>query len=189
MSINTFADLRREQLRDTGPRGDLARLRQDRFEGVKAGYEADGPDSTVPGASHLIERYALVCESSRGFGYEVNYCENLVSIERAAAANIAEGWGPVCYYDLDNLDGPEPDGDVGDTVQVAGSDELFVIAMVDYEPGGEPRYIAEDTRWLLASAAEIIDRAEWFEDDRNPVRYLLAAIRTVVVFNTEPAKP
>lgn len=170
------------------PRMNVAvHIRRERFEGIRAGYEADGPRFDSVHHTHIVERYALVTEK-HGCGYLINYAETLQGIERVAAADFIDGWQPVCYYDLDELDGPEPDAEVGDIVQVSGSDEIFTVAMVDYEPGGEPRYIAEDSRWLLHSAADIVERGPDYEEERNPKRYLVAGVRTFVVFNTEPAR-
>lgn len=161
--------------------------RRERFEGIRAGYEADGPRVDFNHRTHIVERYVLVTEK-HGCGYLINYAETLQDIERVAADYFVEGWQPVCYYDLDELDGPEPDAEVGDIVQVSGSDEIFTVAMVDYEPGGEPRYIAEDSRWLLHSAADIVERGPDYEEERNPKRYLVAKVQTFVAFNTEPAR-
>lgn len=163
--------------------------RRERFEGVRAGYEADGPRFDSINHTHVVERYAVVTESLDSDGYLVNYAETLQDVERVAALNIYEGWQPVCYYDLDELDGLEPDAEIGDVVQVIGSDSSFVVGEIEYD--SEPIYRARDfpadERWMAASAAEIIERGPSYEEERNPKRYLVAKVQTFVAFNTDPA--
>ncbi|MGE0881890.1 MAG: hypothetical protein AB7O61_24825, partial [Acidimicrobiia bacterium] len=89
---------------------------EERFQRVLDGYEADGPDCTVPGASKGPARYCVVTESTRGHGYFANYAETLADVETVAAANLDESWQPVCYFDLDVLAGDEPKLTAGDEI-------------------------------------------------------------------------
>ena len=162
--------------------------RVERFNGIVEGYEAQGADRTVPGAGLTGDRYAVITESSRGYGYAVNWATDLQAVESVSAANLHEGWHPVAYYDLDTLDGDEPDPQFGDIVLHNGR-KYRVTA----EPLGPitdyTLFDLEDEDELDAPLNRItlLERGPEFEDDRNPVRYLVAAVRIVVAFNTEPA--
>jgi len=172
-------------------------LRAQRFAGILAGYEAEGPDGSVPGATSIPQRYALVTESLRGHGYFINYCQTLADIEVAAAANISEGWQPVCYYDLDELAGDEPPLYEGDRVIHNGVEKWVTATETDVQDGEpfdwlylhptNPQAHYDESEKVDESEVTIIERG--MEDERNPKRYLVAGIRTIVVFNTEPAAP
>lgn len=173
-----------------------AELRAKRFADVLAGYEAEGPDSTVPGAAKRAEqpaRYAVVTESTRGWGYFVNYATTLDNVRECAAANIDEGWEPVCYFDLDELAGAEP---LPGEVEYNG--EEWMVHGFDYVPGATP---AEKTgKWVLKKQPRdrrrstydwaTVDPAECdllgWEDERMPKRYKVAGVRVDVAFNTRP---
>jgi hypothetical protein len=163
--------------------------RRERLRGIRSGYEADGPDPAVPGASAGVERYAVVTESLRGYGYCVNYAATLADVDTVAAANVSDGWQPVCYYDLDELAGPEPPAQVGDVVQIDGSERRFGVSDVGCpHNGGELRYYDKDGTWARASECSIVERHPDNPDERNPKRYLVAKLVTVVAFNTEAAR-
>jgi hypothetical protein len=169
-----------------------AATRAKRFADVLAGYEAEGPDSTVPGAAKRDEqpaRYAVVTESTRGWGYFVNYATTLENVRECAAANLDEGWEPVCYFDLDELAGDEElPGEVG------YQGEEWMVHGREWV-NGEPtdRWVLKKTPkdrrrrtydWVTVDPAEV-DLYGW-EDERMPKRYKVAGVRVDVAFNTRP---
>lgn len=170
--------------------------RLERFERVKAWLEADGPDSTVPGATGKRSqpgRYAVVTESSRGHGHFVNYASTLEDVETVAAANIQEGWRPVCYFDLDDVGDPLPPYE-GDIVEYQDK-RYYVVLVSDDVAEGELYHrlylnkrldaMIDECDLVDEDEVEIVDRAE--PDERMPVRYDVAKIQVVVAFNTVPA--
>src|SRR5580704_8968760 len=175
---------------------DITHTRRERFEGILTGYEADGPDGSIPGASSNPKRYALVTESVRGHGYFATYCATLPDVERAAAANISGGWQPVCYFDLDKLAGDEPSPVEGDVVEYGGARYHVVHVEDDTSDGvlfhwlymhprtSEPDGWIDDplTQRVDESDCTVVERTE--ADERMPVRYGVARIQTLVVFNT-----
>lgn len=171
--------------------------RLERFERVKSGYEADGPDSTVPGATSVHSRpgrYAVVTVSLRGHGYFVNYASALMNVEIVAAANLGEGWQPVCYFDLDDLGDPLPPYE-GDIVNYGGERHHVVLVTDDVAEGElyHKLYLHKTDAGAMFDECELVDEddVEILErgepDDRMPVRYGVAKIHTVVVFNTIPS--
>lgn len=187
---------------------DIATIRAKRFEDIKAGYEADGPDGTEPGAATPAERparYVVITESSRGFGYFANYATTLSNVEVLAAANLHEGWEPVCYFDLDVLAGDEPlPGEVlyqGEEWMVHGfeyesSHEWDAEAQRFGPPSKTGKWVLKkspkDRRrrtydWATVDPSEV-DLMGW-EDERMPVRFKVAGIRKAVAFNTSPEPP
>lgn len=164
-----------------------------RAERVFARYEEIELDGSVPGALGCPARYMLVTCSQRGFGCAASYCPSHDAVERAAA-NVSEGWEPTCYYDLHELAGDEPPADEGDLVEYEGV-RYHVIRVeddhadgmmfrwyhlatdpgVDYFDGADVR--ADESRCVLAERVTS-------EDDRLPVRYDVASVRTIVVFNS-----
>lgn len=168
---------------------ELAAQRAKRFEDVKAGYEADGPDGSVPGSTHEPVRYAVVTESSRGWGYFVTYAATLDDVHTVAAANLDEGWEPVCYFDLDTLAGDEElPGEVvynGEEWMVHGREWVGGEQTDHWVLKKSPRDRRRSTYdWATVHPAEC-DLMGW-EDERMPVRFKVAGVRVDVAFNTRP---
>lgn len=169
-----------------------AELRAKRFADILAGYEAEGPDCTEPGAATPAERparYVVITESTRGFGYFANYATTLSNVEVVAAANIEQGWQPVCYFDLDVLAGPEPlpmeVGYQGEEWMVHGHEYVNGERSGQWVLKKSPRDRRRSTYdWATVDPADV-DLMGW-EDERMPVRYLVAGIRKAVAFNTSP---
>jgi len=177
------------------PTNDITSHRRERFGRILSDYEADGPDGSIPGAQSKAERYALVTESLRGHGHFATYCATLPDVEQAGAANISEAWRPVCYFDLDTLAGDEPPAAEGDVVEYSGH-RYHVVHVEDETSDGvlfhwlhlHPRTSEPDgwiddplTQKIDESDCTVVERVE--PDERMPVRYDVAKIHTVVVFN------
>lgn len=153
------------------------------------------PDGIV-GEEYKPGRWALVSESE-SHGYFVDSCVSREEAEQIAAESIEKGWQPVTIFDLDELAGDEPLFDYGDKVRYRDK-ECYVI---DYEDDAESdweryrRYdLAEDPEGDHADHVkvwrddlELIERAE--PDPRMPVRYKIARVQTIVVFNSTPEGP
>lgn len=159
----------------------------ERFETLRGALGADGPDATVPGATRTGS-YAVLFESNR-WGLFLNRC-NKGDIGEIAVANIEEGWVPVAYYDLAVLDGEEPILTEGDIVEYDG--ERREVSHHDYEAAeGEPYpvvYLVAEDDWegpIDQEQVELVERA--MPDSRQPVRYELARLVQVAVFNTRPS--
>lgn len=159
-----------------------------RFKQLLLHHEAAGPDCTVPGASKA-GRWAVLTESNRGHGLFLNRADSRADAERVAAANIAEGWEPVCLYDLSALAGDEPPIECGDIVRVvdpgaaqhSGAGPLEVVDVDSKD--GERTLGFENGTWCWAYEAEVVEREA--PDRRLPLRYDLARVLTIVIFNTE----
>jgi len=180
-----------------------ASLRAIRFENACAAYgdfslkERIGPDRTVPGASRGVARYAVICETARQF--TASFCESLDAVADLAAHELRKGSVPRCYYDLDELEGDEPEILAGDVVRLDG--EQLYVHHVDEEPddGELVRYLClgtgPDVAWddwthridEASFEGEVLERCE--PDRRLPVRYDVADTVVRVVFSTRPSAP
>lgn len=179
-------------------------IRKERFQRILADYEAEGPDSSVPGCSKfgnlmfpdLWAHYALVVQGDGG-RFFVLCCEGRKDVEHVAALQVQDGWQPICYYDLDELAGPEQDPCEGDVVEYEDK-RYYVVHVSDDVQYGEiyhELYLHESSPepdgWINVCEkvdeyrCKIVERVN--PDERKPVRYLVAGVRTVVVFNTEAA--
>jgi hypothetical protein len=175
-------------------------IRAIRFENVCAAYgnnclkERLGPDGSVPGAAGRVARYSLVCENERQF--TANFCESPEAIRALAAHELAAGNTPVCYYDLDALDGDPPPIWEGDIVEYGG-ERLYVNHIdEDLVEGEIARHLclARDANAAWDDWVHRIDDAEFdgivvekqAPDERLSVRYDVAGIVVHVVFNTLP---
>lgn len=181
--------------KDYAEKCEREKIRYKRAQDICAGYECE-MDNSVRGANRY-GRYAVVTEDVvRGNGYSVTRC-NRESISDVATEDMLNGHQPVCYFDLDVLAGDEPLLMEDDVVQYEG--ERYRVERVDEDliEGEVARYLClvkPDTTignwddWLhrvLDSDVELVKRAE--EDDRMPVRYGIARIVTMAVFNTIPS--
>jgi hypothetical protein len=171
-----------------------------RFEDVCAAYgnhclkERQGPDGSVPGAASGVARYALVCENERQF--TANFCDSHEAIRALAMHELTEGNSPVCYYDLDVLDGDSPPIWEGDIVEYGG-ERLYVNHIdEDLVEGEIARHLclARDADAAWDDWVHRIDDAEFdgvviekqAPDERLSVRYDVAGTVVHVVFNTLP---
>jgi hypothetical protein len=189
----------------------IAESRAARFQGLLEGYEADGPDGSVPGASRPVvtthkdqqlvrkhPRYAIVTRSER-WGYFINLADDIAGVKEVAVANLEEGWLPVCYFDLDLLVGEEPLPGEGDKVLFEDQGEMFVVCehddliegevayTYDIDPKPETSQFEAMYRGVTPEEITVIEPAT--PDERNPVRYLLAQLVTIAVFNSTPEAP
>jgi hypothetical protein len=175
---------------DDRQEAELASERERRFCGLRIEHGARGPDATVPGAALSAARYAVLSAHPE-HGRWLNYCD-AASIEQLAGANIGEGWQPVCYFDLDELDGPDPQIWFTDLVRYRGQ-ELYVV-WVSEGPERAPhrqlrlasdphtRCDAENVVHAAESEVELLRRAH--SDNRLARRYDVAQTRVIVVFNS-----
>ncbi len=180
--------------------GGIADARATRFATTCKAYgdhcikERIGPDPTVPGAASGVARYALICENERQF--TANFCDSSEAIRALATHELTEGSTPICYYDLDVLNGDLPPIWEGDIVEYGG--ERLHINHID-----EDLVEGEIARHLcLARGADAawddwvhrIDETEFdgivvekqAPDERLPVRYDVADMVVHVVFNSIP---
>lgn len=198
---------------------ELHTARRRRFNDILDGYECGAGDWTMPtvpagreramralpaaridgaaAALYLPGRYALVCESTRGHGYFVTNLTDRAAIDAAAAANLHEGWQPVCYFDLDKLAGDEPPVFEGDIVEYEGEDDWHVIRTEDDHAEGvmfqwlhidknpNVEWIDGAAKRVDACECTVVQRAD--PDTRMPVRYGLSRITVAVAFNTVPS--
>jgi hypothetical protein len=171
-----------------------------RFENVCAAHGAHclkervGPDKTVPGAASGVSRYALVCENERQF--TANFCDSPESILALAIHELTDGSAPVCYYDLDVIDGdPRPIWE-GDIVEYVG-ERLYVNHIDEDLVEGEiarKLCLAREPDATWDDWVHRIDEAEFdgivvesqAQDERLPARYDVAGTVVHVVFNTLP---
>lgn len=171
-----------------------------RFENVCAAHgayclkERVGPDRTVPGAASGVSRYALVCENERQF--TANFCDSPESVLAVAIHEMTHGCAPVCYYDLDVLDGNPPPIWEGDIVEYAGK-RLYVNHVDEGLVEGEIARnlcLAREPDAAWDDCLHRIDEAEFdgavvekqAPDERLPVRYDVAGTVIHIVFNTLP---
>lgn len=128
-------------------------------------------------------------------GRWLNYCD-AASIEQLAGANIGEGWRPVCYFDLDELDGPDPQIWYRDLVRYRGQ-ELYVVSVSEGPERAPHRQLrlasdpgtqcdADGVVRAAESKVELLRRAH--PDERLPTRYDVAETRLIVVFNSLATK-
>lgn len=182
-----------------------------RFAMILEGYEAEGPDCTVPGAGRVEKtddgtvtshpRYALVEQRGDSGYYFVNLADSRSAIAELAAEGIRDAHGsaePICFFDLDELAGDEPWIFEGDLVTYG--DTRFRVERVDEEliEGEVGRFLClidpdrEADGWddwderAHEDEVEVLERGE--PDERMPVRYGVAGIRTIVIFNTIPTE-
>jgi hypothetical protein len=198
----------------------LAEERARRLAMIVEGYEVgeEGmPDGSVPGAARPVDseegisnrrsgvllshpRYVLVTQYGDRGNYRLRLGADLLNVEQLAADAITDENGAelvVCYFDLDELAGPEPDVYEDDVVRYEGNQHR--VERVDEEliEGEVGRYLClldaghESGSWddydhrIHQDDVEVIERAE--PDERLPVRYELAKVVVSVVFNTVPS--
>ena len=195
-----------------------------RFAMVLEGYEAEGPDCTVPGAARVERaddgavlshpRYALVEQRGDSGYYFANLAETPAAVAELAAEGIHDAYGsaaPVCYFDLDTLAGEAPRPGECDKVRLTDEGKLYGAAGaptdVDFWVVGsetdtfdgvafEKLYLStkENADYLGGEYDHLVDEAyvtvieSDVPDERMPLRYAVAGIRTVVVFNTIPTE-
>lgn len=161
-------------------------------DALREGYNDATLDNSVPGSTSLPSRYVVVTESTRGHGYSFSYALNVADCAIVAAANLNEGWQPVCYFDLDELDGPEPPM-LNATYQGVGwmvhGDEFVNgtrTGRIVLKRVGDRR--SSQYEWEHVNPEDLSDEI-FANDERNPKRYLCARIvPAVVVFNTVPTE-
>jgi hypothetical protein len=200
-----------------------AQTRAARLARVMEGYELDPsdpfdcPDPSVPGAARVEKttqrypcdveagklvshpRYVLVTQYGDRGDYRVHLAQTRSAVDQLAGyVYVAESGPetPICFYDLDQLAGPEPRPQEGDRV-LYSEQELYVSWVREELIEGEVAYTYDldpnpdadlDTAAELSvdpEEFEVIERAE--EDERMPVRYGLAKVVVSVVFNTVPS--
>jgi hypothetical protein len=180
----------------------LYQQRTDRFHALLDEVGAEGPDSTVPGSSSSSEpgRFAVLTDNNIRGGRSLDFADDLAAASKVGAANIDQGWVPLAYFDLDDIDGEEPPPREGDLVEYDG-DEFYVVHASD-------ELVEGAIHWLLwldeeeSKAAGPIDAAQHAEisqhdvtivereepDHRLPKRYDVARVEAIVVFNTVPTE-
>lgn len=180
-----------------------AAQRAERLQRIIDGYEADGPDGSVPHAARPEKeshpRYVLVEQHGDHGNYYVNLAHDLPKLEALAAYGVQENSMPVCYFDLDELAGEEPHIYEGDIVAYAAGDVRYDyrVLRVDEEliEGEVGHYLClvevgkeDPENWddydhrVHEDDVGIVERVE--PDERMPVRYLVAKVHTLVAFNT-----
>jgi hypothetical protein len=224
MSTNTEASL-----------SPLAERRAARLAMVLEGYEVGeegGPDSSVPGAARvertaqrypcdaeagkLVDhpRYVLVTQYGDKGNYRVYLAKDLANVEQLARLAVCDGESISCYFDLDELAGPEPSPCEGDRVRLTPEgvervdppyvenaqehNDFYVVGTETDTFDGEAYeklYLARDRGADYLSGfydhlideqyVEVVERA--WPDERMPVRYGLARTVVSVVFNTVPS--
>jgi hypothetical protein len=127
-----------------------AQARAARLERVMEGYELDPsdpfdhPDPSVPGAArvevvnHLLRshpRYVLVTQYGDRGNYRVYLGNSRLNVEELAARAIRGEEDVICYYDLDQLAGPEPRPQEGERMPVRyGLAKVVVSVVFNTEP-------------------------------------------------------
>jgi hypothetical protein len=157
--------------------------------------DRDAPARTCPAESVCSEgrsdrlpkigRWAVVTCNAHGDGHFVTNVAVESALPHVAAAKLEEGWVPLCYYDLDNLAGDEPLPAEGDQVSVG--DGTLTVTETEHKDG-MPTVGLSDGTWQFAGDIEVVERVG-SEDRRLPLRYEVAKVITVVVFNTRPDFP
>jgi hypothetical protein len=214
----------------TNTEASLAERRAARLAMVLEGYEVGeegGPDSSVPGAARvertaqrypcdaeagkLVDhpRYVLVTQYGDKGNYRVYLAKDLANVEQLARLAVCDGESISCYFDLDELAGPEPSPCEGDRVRLTEEgltyaddadepNEFYVVGSETDTFDGqafERLYLARQptAEYLSGDYAckvdeqyvEVVERA--WPDERMPVRYGLARTVVSVVFNTVPS--
>jgi hypothetical protein len=185
----------------------LAATRAKRLADIMAGYEVGdkgAPDSSVPGAARIEytigppprrhafprhhPRYVLVTQYGDHGDYRVYLADDLANVERLAVYAIQTDEDVICYFDLGELAGPEPEIAEGDTVVHPNAERFnlapYVVERVQSDQDGDPLALGSGQCWSC-EILDVIERAE--EDERMPVRYGLAKVVISVVFNTIPS--
>lgn len=194
----------------------LAATRAERLQRIVDGYEVyeDGmPDPSAPFASKvktgptgtpILEhpRYALVYQYDDKGHYAVNLADTLAQVQDLAASEVQQECLISCYFDLDQLAGEEPPIYEDDIVAYAPEDVTYTYSVVRVDEelieGEVARYLClvevgkpapEDwDDWderVHEEDAELVESVE--PDERMPVRYGVAGVKTVVAFNTIPS--
>lgn len=196
----------------------LAETRAERLRRIVDGYEIyeEGmPDSTVPGAAKIVNthggkllrrhpRYVLITQYAEG-NYRLRLGEDVHNIEQLAADAATDAEGAelvVCYYDLDQLagEGPIPvKADYKGHTWMVHGEEYGDRDPATNNPTKTGRWILKrspDDRRRSSYDWEHVDPDELTnivttpeEDERMPVRYALARVVTIAVFNTRPERP
>jgi hypothetical protein len=172
----------------------LKAQRSERFEQLRAHFQAEGPDCTTPGAARGPARYALLSENAQ-CAHFLNYAAERSDLERIAAADLLSGWTALRVFDLDELHGEEPPVGTDDVVSYQGRELHVVNTCEDLAKGipclqlwldSNPDSAIDDAEFIEidSSEVEVLERAA--EDERLPKAYEVAEIRTIVVFNTTP---
>lgn len=176
----------------TAPGPALEDQRRGHFERLRSSYGADGPDASTPGATSGPARYALLSENGDG-AQTLNYADDPARFQAMVEDELSCGWRPRCYFDLDRLAGEAPAIEEGDRVRYRER-ELHVVhicsRIADETPyralwlDEDPDKDIDQAQYseIDAGEVEVIERAE--PDEREPKRYELALLRTIVVFNT-----
>lgn len=149
-----------------------------------------------PGKWALVEQ----CEGR----YFITNVINERDVASVAAQNVRAGWWPICYFDLDVLAGDEPMPQVGDLICMLDHDQStpvtgdaagtwYVVEQHGSEDDGDGVYVKVDLAreidgeaeaWHTSDFVRVLEPANPDRDDRMPVRYGVAKVVTVVVFNT-----
>lgn len=167
---------------------------QSREEAMRSLPEPRIPTTGPAAAMFKPGRWAVVTHSTRRHGYFVENVRHFNEISTYATRNLEEGWWPVCYFDLDVLAGEEMHLIDGDRVRYDGEERI--VSHHDWEAAeGEPYlviYLLPKDDQLYEGPidpaeeeVELLERA--MPDDRMPVRYGLASVVQVAVFNTIPS--
>lgn len=189
-----------------------AQTRAERLERVMEGYELDPsnmfdrPNSSVPGAARVERtaqrypcdteagklvshpRYVLVTQYGDRGQYRVTLAADLANVEQLARLAVCDGEAVWCFYDLDELAGPEPEITEGDTVAHPNAERFnlapYVVERIELDQDDDPMARGGGQCWSC-EILDVIERGS--EDERMPVRYGLAKVVVSVVFNTIPS--
>lgn len=168
---------------------DVIEQRAQRFARLVEHYENAAVDNRLPGGGEH-DRYAVLarCAGPTDNIWRFTRVSSFARAEVNAMACVKHGWEVECAFDLDILDGPTPALQVGD--EVLSDDGMRWLSI----EATQRRY-SDGSRVILHTAEGFVFEDETDEDGgvrrntpdpRWPVRHDIAAIRTVVVFNTVP---
>lgn len=170
----------------------LYAARRERIQRIMDGYECGMVDTEQLLGNVAFDRkpmrWVLVEESDK-WGYFLTGCSDKTDAPRYVVdEHRANGFEPVCIYDLDQLAGPkpEPEPEEGDTVRVIATGETFE-AQATRNLSGRRVVVAPDEQGTYHDFEDVEIVALAVRDERMPVRYLLARIETFVAFDSTPA--
>lgn len=160
----------------------------ERFNRLLEHYDANTLDPgqrLLPGLDRY-GRFALVITNSTG--YVIARTSSLIRCEVAAVEALAQGMKILCAHDLGTLDGSPPALEPGDEVLDENGEWRTIIEALD---GIDSRrmlvFDADDANaYIYEDETDEDGGVHRKRDDRWPVKHDVAAIRTIVVFNTTP---
>jgi hypothetical protein len=177
----------------------LAERRAARLARIVEAYEVGeegAPDSSVPGAARVVyyhhrdkngapimsrhPRYVLVTQYGDKGNYRLYLANDLANVEQVARLAVCEDESISCYFDLDQLAGPEP--------QPTAVMHKGVEWDVWTRNGSDLNIERSDgTRDTVSIKSVSVIKWDAEPDERMPVRYGLARVVVSVVFNTVPS--